>query len=169
MAASLAVYCRHSVAHLTPGEIAGALRSADLWTLARSRYISRFHVEEALVNLRIENVGANQFEEYVLSYRPVPLPQCILRRLTLVEGVHDSAMDELRTVHHPGMDKIRKHIGRSKDVVSIEVSGPGEQITALLASEIARWIAEFGDGLIARSDQTWWELDDQGAYRRILP
>lgn len=170
MAASIAVYCKRSVAEVKPVEIFAALQSADLRTLAESRYIPPYRVNDALANLKIESVGGKGFDEYALSYRPAPLPQCVVRRLTLAEGVKDPSLEQLRTVHHPGMDKIRTHVGQAKDVVCIELSpGTSQQITALLASEVARWIAEIGDGLIARSDQTWWELDDLGAYRRILP
>ena len=169
MAVSIAVYCQRSVAAVTPEEIVSALRSADLSVLARSRGLSPFWLQEALANLKVESVGSEGFDEYALSYRPAPLPQCTIRRLLLVEGAHDPALKELRAVHHPGMDKIREHVDRAKEVVSIEIGGSGQQMTALLASEIARWMAEIANGLIARSDQSWWDLDEQGVYRRILP
>ncbi len=170
MADTIAVYCKRSVVRVTPVEIFTALQAADLWTLAESRYIPPFRVQHALEDLKIESVGAGGFNEFAVSYRPAPLPQCLLRRLPLAAGTSDPALDELQSLHHPGLDRIRRHVRKAKDVVSIELSSmPDQQITALLASEIARWLAEIGDGLIARSDQTWWELDDLGAYRRILP
>lgn len=169
MAASIAVYCKRSVAEITPEEIVSALRSADFSLLVQGRGLLPFRLDDALDHLKVESVGSKGFDEYAFSYRPAPLPQCTIRRLPLVEGAHDPVLEELRTVHHPGMDKIRRHVDRAKEVVSIELDGPGQQMTALLASEIARWIADVGDGLIARSDQSWWDLDEQGVYRRILP
>lgn len=170
MPASIAVYCKRSVALITPVQVFTALQEADFWTLAESRYIPPFRVQQALGDLKIENVGSGGFLEYALSYRPAPLPQCVVRRLALAEGVHDPALDELEGLHHPGIDRIRRHVKQAKDVVTLELSSmPDQQMTALLASEIARWLAEMGDGMIARSDQTWWDLDDLAAYRRILP
>lgn len=170
MAVMISVYGKRSVAPVASEEFLMALRSADMATIAESRHLWPGWIDDALARLRIVRTESEAVTRWEFWYESSSLPQCVVRCVPLPAGAHDVELEELRTLHHPGIDQIRRHLAESVERVTLEFPEDRQQfLTAILASEAARWIAEMGDGIISRADNTWWDLDPLGAYRRILP
>ncbi len=166
----ISVYCKCSVAQTTAQELLAALQAADVSMIAQSRHLWPGLIDDVLTHLRIVRSQSEQSTRWELTYWPTDHPQCVIRCEPLAAGAHDPQLDELRTLHHPGVDKIRQHLSQAVELVTLEFPQDRHAVTtALLASEAARWFAELGDAVIARIDNTWWDLDQLGAYRRILP
>jgi hypothetical protein len=170
MPVMLSVYCKRSVAAVTSEDLLATLRSADVAMIAESRHLWLGLIDDVLTHLQIVRSQSEKSVRWELRYWPGIEPQCVIRCAALLSGARDPHLDQLRTIHHPGVDRIRRHLAESLEWVTFDFPQDRHAVTtALLASEAARWFAELGDAVIARADNSWWDLDQLGAYRRILP
>lgn len=170
MAVMISVYCKAPVATATSEELLSAIRSGDVAMIAQSRHLWPGLIDDVLGHLRIVRSESEDATRWQLWYWAGKQPQCTIRCAVLAGGASDPQLEELRGLRHPGVDRIREHLRQSVEVVTLDFPQDRHAVTtALVASEAARWFAEQGDAVIGRADNTWWDLDELGAYRRILP
>lgn len=173
MAIRYTVYCRRSAAGVTPEQLLAGSREADLHTIAENDDIPDDVIRDALRQLRIQNVDPPGFRFYRLCYRPDGVRQIDVERWQTadeVRGVAAEVLEGLEAEGHPALDRIRAHLGQTVDIVSASFgSGPGERMAPVLASEVARWLAETFGGIIRAADYSWWQLGGYGEYQPLLP
>jgi hypothetical protein len=171
MAVRYTVYCRRSVAGVTPERLLAGTREADLHTIAENDDIPDDVIVDALGQLRIENVDPQGFRFYRLCYRPDGVRQIDVERWQTAEevrGVAAEVLEDLQAEGHPALDRIRAHLGRTVDIVDASFgSAPGERMAPVLASEVTRWLAEKFGGIIRAADGSWWELGRHGEYQPL--
>ncbi len=162
MAIRYTVYCKRPVADVTPEQLLAGMQVADLHTIAENDDIPDDVIVDALGQLQIENVDQNGFRFYRLCYRPAGRRQIDVERwqtLDEVRGVVAEVLEGLEGDGHAALERIRTHLRQTVDIVDASFgSSPGEEIAPVLASEVARWLAEKFDGIIRAADATWWEL-----------
>jgi hypothetical protein len=170
MAARYTVYCKHSIAQVTPEQLLAGVRQADLHTIAEEE-VPKDQILSALRQLRIENVDASGFRFYRLCYRPAGKRQIDVDRWQTAEevrGVIAEVLDGLKG--HPALPRIRAHLEQTVDVASASFgSSPGEEMAPVLASEVTRWLAEKFDGIIRAADNSWWELGRHHEFQPLRP
>jgi hypothetical protein len=174
MAIRYTVYCKRSVAGVTPEQLLAGVQSVDLHTIAEGDEIPDEVIVEALGQLRIENVDPSGFRFYRLCYRPAGKRQIDVERWQTageVQGVAAEVLEGLEDEGHPALGRIRAHLQGTVDIVAASFgSSPGEQMAPVLASEVTRWLAEKYDGIIRAADDTWWELGPRyHEYRPLHP
>jgi hypothetical protein len=174
MAIRYTVYCKRSVAGVTPQQLLAGARVADLYTIAENDDIPNEVIEDALRQLRIENVDPSGFRFYRLCYRPTGKRQIDVERWQTedeVRAVSDEVLEDLEAKGHSAVERIRAHLQQTVDIVNASFgSSPGEQMAPVLASEVARWLAEQFDGIIRAADYSWWELGPRyHEYQRLRP
>jgi hypothetical protein len=172
MASRFTVYCKRSVADVTPEELLAGTRIADLHTIAEGDGISDDDVIlDALGQLRIENKDPSGFRFYRLCYRPDGQRQIDIDRWQIrgeVEAVIAEVLDDLAAKSHPAVARIQAHLRQTVDIVSASFgSSASEQMAPTLASEVTRWLAENYDGIIRAADHSWWELGPE--YHEYRP
>jgi hypothetical protein len=130
--------------------------------------------EAAVSNLAITDVEPERpFTFYQLIHRPGEVRQIDVERWPSRDEVEvDLAelLEDLEAGAEPLLPRIRPHLEGVVDVVSASFgSAPGEVMAPILASEVARRLAEHFDGIIRAADDGWWQLGAVGEYVRMAP
>ncbi|WP_157369151.1 hypothetical protein [Zavarzinella formosa] len=173
MAIRYTVYCRKSVAGVTPEQLLAGSREADLHTIAENDDIPDDVIVDALRQLRIQNVDPPGFRFYRLCYRPDGVRQIDVERWQTADevlAVVAEVLEGLEDKGHPALDRIRACLGQTVDIVNASFgSAPGEKMAPVLASEVTRWLAQQFDGIIRAADDSWWQLGVHGEYQPLRP
>ncbi len=173
MAIRYTVYCQRSVAGVTPEQLLAGVCEADLFTIAENNDVPDDVIEDALAQLRIENVDPQGFRWYRLCYRPAGLRQIDVERWQTADevlAVVEEELEELEAEGHPALDRLRAILGQAVDVVGASFgSSAGESMAPVLASEVTRWLAEGFGGVIRAADDSWWELGHHREYQPLRP
>jgi hypothetical protein len=171
MAIRYTVYCQNGVAGVTPEQLLAGVREFDLHTIAEDNEIPDDVIEDALEHLRIENVDPDGFRFYRLCYRPDGTRQIDIDRWQTadeVRGVVTEVLEDLGSERHPALGRVRAHLEQTVDIVSASFgSWPGQEMAPVLASEVARWLAEKFGGIIRAADDSWWELGPHHEYQPL--
>jgi hypothetical protein len=172
MAVRYTVYCKQSVARVTPEQLLAGVQEADLHTIAENDDIPDDSIVSALGQLRIEDVKPGGFCWYRLCYRPSGLRQIDVERWYTSEEVRGVATEILADIQddgHPAFARIRVHLEELVDIVNASFgSSKGEEMAPILASEVVRWLAEGYDGIIRAADGSWWCLGKHGEYKSLV-
>ena len=165
------VYCKKSVAHVTPAELLKGASAADLPALGKKASVPAEQIAAALDALRIENLKPPSFVVYRLVYRPGAMRQVDVECWDTqddVQAVLDEELEELAAEGHPHFKQIRAHLKQCVDVVDATAGAkPEEAAGRLLAAEVARWLAGQFDGIIRTADDKWWRLGPQGEFQPL--
>jgi hypothetical protein len=171
MAVRYTVYCKRSAAEVTPEQLLGGLREADLHTIAENDDVPDDIAEEAVRQLRVERVTPDGFGFYRLCYRPDGMRQIDIERWQTegeVRSVALEVLEDLAAARCPQLAKIQPHLEQTIDIIDLSFgSSGGEEMATILASESARWLAERCHGIIRAADDSWWELGQR--YHEYQP
>ena len=149
------VYCKRSVAAVTPETLLTHLKIPDYLTLGEDYDISVEAVRAALP-LRIENIDPGRFRLYHLSYgEPARRPIEIHRWETEDQhrGAVDETIDNLTIKDTARATKISDFLRTSVD--SVSVSFGVDPPAAMFAWEVVRYFASEFDGIIQADDGEW--------------
>jgi hypothetical protein len=165
------VYCKKSVAHVSPEELLKGVTAVDLPALAKKGGVPDEEFAAALDALRIENMKPGGFVVYRLFFRPHGMRQVDIEcwdRKDDVQAVIDEELEELAAEGHSHFKQIRAHLKQAVDVIDTSCgSAPGEVMARVLAAEVARWLAGRFDGIIRTADDKWWRLGPQGEFQPL--
>jgi hypothetical protein len=149
------VYCKRSVAAVTPEDLLSHLEMLDFMTLGEDYDISAAALRAARP-LKIKNVEAGKFRLYHLTYgaantRPIEIDRWE------TEGQHRSAVaetiDNLTIQDKTRAKKISDFLRTSAD--SVSVSFGIDPPAAMFAWEVVRYFASEFDGIIDADDGEW--------------
>jgi hypothetical protein len=171
MAWWITVYCRRSVSRLTPSELLAGItdrdRSAaagvDYATLAEDYGVDADAVAPALAQLavRATSDAPLDFEiGFATDGRPL-----VLHLWDAPERVAEELEEakEVRSVPATIADRLAE----TKEIVAIELGYSHlEDMGIVFAFEVARYLAQNGDGLIVDDDDAW-QVVDQGGFSPI--
>jgi hypothetical protein len=161
------VYCKKSVAHVTPAELLKGVTVADLPALAKQEGAPDEEIAAALDVLHIENLKPPGFVVYRLCHRKSGLRQVDIEcweDKSDVQAVLDEELEELAAERHPHYKPIRAHLKQCVDVIDTSIGNPNEPVARALAREVARWLAGHFDGIIRTADEKWWRLGPAGEF-----
>jgi len=172
MPAWIAVYCQKSVAHISPDQLLAEISKADLATLAEDYNVAEEQVKPARANLHIQAALQTKFDIYKLHYRtPEQRPVAIRRSAapaTVSEEVRE-ALERLEGKQGTAADKLRGHLGQVTEVISVELGWSQlKDMGIVLAYEVARSVAQVGEGYIRDDDGAWSYVDATGAFVPIM-
>jgi hypothetical protein len=159
------IYCKKSLAQVSPKDLLAGVMTADLAAVARKEGVGEEQITTALEMLRIENMKPPSFVLYRLYCRPGAVRQVEVECWESkddVQAVIDEELEELAAEGHPHFKQIRTHLKQCVDVVDSSSASSGEPMPRLLAREVARWLAGKFDGIIRTADEKWWRLGPQG-------
>lgn len=168
MAWWLTVYCRRPVSGLAPAQLLAGIRGedhetlagVDYWTLAEGFGIEDEAVVDAALDLlRVRESGATGLDCEV-CYRPEvdarPIVVHCWSAPTRV-GEELAEAEEGRSPPPTALPRLRE----AQEVVGIELGfSQLEDMGVVIAYEIARWLAQRGDGLVADDDDQWMAVED---------
>ncbi len=170
MSAFWHLYCKRTLAHLTPAALAAGIAPADFHTEAEGYEVPEEQVEAALSYLSIEAEG-DGFSRWALRYRPEGMRQVYIWRSDKPQEVAELLNEAREAVHglRKGARTIKRHLAETQEVVSIELGwGQLGDMGIVLAYEVARWLATEGDGLMRDHEDVWWILR-RGVFHRVAP
>jgi hypothetical protein len=172
MPAWLSVYCKQSVGHLTPQELLERISVADFWTLAEWYDLPEEQVDPARKQLRVESTGEEGFDVYELNYRAPGHRPVFIRRWAapaLVQEEIGEALGKLQTFRSPAANRVREDVRQASEVIGIELGWSQlEDMGIAFAYEVARTVAQVGQGVIAGLDEGWMTVDDRGGFVDLL-
>src|SRR5579885_1274868 len=138
------VYCKKSVAHVTPADLLKGVTSADLPALAKGEGAAEDDIAAALDLLHVENLKPPGFVVYRLVYRPSGMRQVDVECWEArddVQAVLDEELEELAAEGHPHFKRICAHLKQCVDVIDTSIGSPQEPVARVLGREAARWLA----------------------------
>jgi|GEM_PF-3127587 len=170
MAWWLTVYCAREIGGLEPADLLAGLRDldrdapagVDYWTLAEDYGIEDTALVDAALNvLRVDATGKGIDCEVRYQAgddaRPV-----VLHVWDDPERVAEE-LEEAADVRSPP-EQIAERLKQTKAIVGIELGASQlEDMGVVIAYEVARWLAQRGDGLIVDDDESWQVVRD-GAW-----
>lgn len=171
MAWWLTVYCRKPVSALAPKQLLAGLRDedreapagADYWTLAEHFGIDdEAVVDAALEGLRVRDANATGLGALELCYRPeAGARPIVVHCWTEPERVAEE-LEEAEEGRSPPTGVLPR-LRATKEVVGIELGfSQLEDMGIVLAYELARWLAQRGDGLVVDDDDCWMAVEGGG-------
>ncbi|MBM4782968.1 MAG: hypothetical protein GQE15_35260 [Archangiaceae bacterium] len=164
MAWWLTVYCRRPVSRLTAkqlqagitGEDATALAGVDYFTLAEDYDVADELVSPAMKALKVSKELQVSFGDS----RPI-----VVHVWSSPERVAEE-LSEVQEVRTPPKS-LRSALKDTKEIVGIELGFSHlENMGVVIAYELARYLAQKGDGVIVDDDDRWQRIDD-GAFSEI--
>lgn len=159
----ITVYCRTPVSSLTPAELLAGIRDedpsapagVDYWTLAEGFGIEDEEVVDAALDvLRVRPEQARGLDCEV-CYRPEAdarpiVVHCWREPERVAEEIQEA--EENRSPPPEALPRLRA----SREVVGLELGfSQLEDMGIVIAYELARWLAQKGDGLVADDDDQW--------------
>ncbi len=174
MSAWLSVYCRRSVTDIRRIDLLKALELADPYLAAEAYGIEdEAVVDTALAQLRLEPTSADEFRIFELHYRPAPSrPVVIDRKASPSEVqmlVQEELSESLAAAEGLGAERIRGHLAGVQEIVDFELGFQQlEDMGMVFCVQLARWIAELGEGYVKDQNGIWWEVH-AGTWRRLFP
>jgi hypothetical protein len=169
MASWISVYCRTSVGAITPAALLAGIQDRDpsasagidYLTLAEDYDVDEDVVESALECLRVES-ASKTFDTYEVHYtKPAKRPVFVRRWTDASEHVDE----ELERKKRP--PKLVTRMRATVEAIGIELGA--SQLTdfgIVVAYEIARFLAQKGDGVIVDLQHEWNEVRD-GAFKTL--
>ena len=149
------VYCKRSVAAVTPEKLLKHLEVLDFLTLGEDYGIS-VEAVKASRPLRIKNIDPKQFRLYHLSYgelgkRPVEIDRWEAEGQR--RGAVDETLDNLRIEDMARVKRISDFLRQNVD--SVSVSFGTDPPAAMYAWEVVRYFASEFDGIVKADDGEW--------------
>jgi hypothetical protein len=174
MAAWMSVYCASSVSAVTAADILADLSDADVCTIAEGFGIEDAEaVGAAMAKLRIEPASDPQDVWLRLSVRPAEYRPVVIHRWSApsrVETERAEALEQLDAVAGEGIGRVRSHLGRSVEVVGLELGWSQlDSIEIVLAWLVAEYLARVGQGLIRHECGSWWAMADRVPFQLCGP
>ncbi|MDP1918001.1 MAG: hypothetical protein Q8L14_17285 [Myxococcales bacterium] len=164
MAWWLTVYCRKPISGLTPEQLTAGITGRDPEAGAGDDYLTLaegYDVDEALVKPALRALAISKDLE--LSYgeaRPVVMH---------VWSSADRVAEELHEMHEVRAPPVSLHarLAETKEIVGLELGfSQLESMGIVLAFELARYLAQKGDGVLVDDDDRWQRVVD-GAFEDI--
>ena len=170
MAWWLTVYCREPVSTLAPLQLLAGIRDedrsapagVDYWTLAEHFGIEdETVVDAALDRLRVSadgdrGLGCEVRYQPEDDVRPIVV-HCWTEPERVAEELEEA--EEGRAPPPGALPRLRA----TKEIVAIELGfSQLEDMGIVLAYEIARWLAQKGDGLVVDDDDCWMMVEGGG-------
>jgi len=154
------VYCKRSIAAVTPEKLLKHLEIHDFWTLGEDYNISEEAVDVSLP-LRIKNARPGKFCLYHITYgkadtRPIEIDrwdtedQC--------RAAVDETIDNLTIEDKSQFKRVSDFLRASVD--SVSVSFGIDPPAAMFAWEVVRCFASEFDGIINADDGEWLKIGD---------
>lgn len=160
------VFCKKSVAGLTPKMLVDELRDADLMTLAEVLELpdgEAAAVKAMWKYFRIEHHDANDINHVELHWNAQHRPIQV-RRGPPLGGELAELLEGIETAKSKGAKRVREHLEATTEVVEFEMGIPGSHDLAATISEVlAFFVAERGDGIVLFYNREFASPDDRGA------
>jgi len=162
----ITIYCRKPVVAVSPAELLHGISRADFWTLAEQYSIDEELVDPALEVLRIEEAADSSQYEMQLIYRAAGQRQLDIYFWTNPRRVQEEIEEVLEALTDDQMlapSRVRDHLQNTSAVVAIELGAAQfRDMGIVFAFEVARWFAEYAEGLIKDDDDTWSCIEKGG-------
>lgn len=173
------MYCRRSVAHLTPSALRRELSDADLYTLAEALNLPegeeaavramkphlRVVGDEAGPNPPAGGINAATFDYAEVHYKPEGRPIQI-ERVTgapAKETVQETLNEVLPPAKTVGARRVRAHLEDTVELVEFELGIPDSlHLGATLTEVLAFFVAAEGDGLVWFYGRDWASPSNRG-------
>jgi hypothetical protein len=173
MAWWLTVYCRNSVATLDAQQLADGLRDrdpqaragVDYRSLAEEHELAEDELNEALEQLSVVAVSPKPLD-LEIRYRRDPQSRPIVVHLWTDPARVAEEIDEAGESREPP-DSVLPYLSACREVVGIELGfGQLQDMGLVLASELARYLAQKGDGVFVDDEHEWYVVAD-GEFTEI--
>jgi hypothetical protein len=154
------VFCKKSVAGLTPKMLVDELRDADLMTLAEVLELPDGEVAAVKAMwkcLRLEHDDANDINGVELHWHAEQRPIQV-RRGPPLGGELVELLEGLETAKSKGANRVREHLAATTEGI------PGSlDLAATISEVLAFFVAERGDGIVLFYNREFASPDDRGA------
>lgn len=163
----LTVYCKKSVADLQPQQLDDGLRDrdpaapagVDYDMLAEERDIDEDAVDEALERLEVVRVSPGPLDVEIRYRKDADARPIVVHLWHEPERVAEE-LDEAAENREPPEDVIGRLAGCC-EVVGVELGfGQLEDMGIVIAFELARYLAQKGDGVLVDDDDQWYAVED---------
>lgn len=160
------VFCKKSVAGVTPAELVDELRAADLMTLAE--VLDLPGGEEAAVRamwacFRLEHADPRELDGVELHWHPQQRPIQVRRGPPLHDELAE-LLDGMTERAAQGSERVRAHLEQVTEIVEFELGIPGaHHLAATITEVLAFFVAERGAGIVLFYGREFAAPDDRGA------
>jgi len=172
MSSWISIYCRSSIAEVESHQLARGLRGRDPSALAGVDYLTLaedYGVDVTLVDAALEALTVRPLRGadsgFEVHYGSETNQVVVVRRWHDADRVAEEIAEVVERRDLPSAAEPR--IRDSREVIGIELEKHHLQdMGVVLAYEVARFLAQKGDGLILNDEGTWLRVDD-GAFVTI--
>jgi hypothetical protein len=149
------VYCKRSVATVTPEQLLKHLEVLDFLTLGEDYGISVEAVNAARP-LRIKNIDTTQFRLYHLSYGELDRRPIEIDRWGTGDQHHGAVEETIANLTIEDRTRVKKISDFLRESVdSVSVSFGIDPPAAMFAWEVVRYFASEFDGIVKADDGEW--------------
>ncbi|MFN7974881.1 MAG: hypothetical protein U0166_21440 [Acidobacteriota bacterium] len=150
MPARVLVYCKKPVAHLTAEMLLRELRDADLMTLAECLDLpggEEAAVREMWRHLRM-TPETGTLDGLAISWHATQRP-IVVEAGPPLPGEIDEMLEHLPRSSAIGEERVRDHLGATREVVGFDMGIDGSlDLAATISEVLAFFVAEQGDGIV---------------------
>ena len=161
MPGQIIICCQKAIDRTDEKAILAAITRSNFHTLCDQYGLDHELVAPAISNLRVSLFNGKLSPYLLVHYQPKGKPPLIVHCLSELDGVgwFLDLLDGIEEV------SLREALRKTHVVISIPLSS--SQILdmgLLLAYEVARWVAELGNGFVQGLDGGWYRLNQYGAF-----
>lgn len=147
----------------SPEELLVHLRAVHYPTLCRQYGLDSALINPALSHLAVEGSENEHVPYFLVRYLPETQPPLVVNLVNWPDirpGLTDADQTGLPV-------SVRSHLKQAQEVYALTLrTAQLHDLGLLLAYEIARWLAQRGEGLVWGLDGSWYRLN---AYQAFIP
>lgn len=165
MAYWILVFTKHKLGQIHQDDVVAAITQSNLYTLC-----GQYGLDPALIQPALEQIDAalsvsDQQLLLVLRYGVQQHPPIVVTEWDVAVGAGSQLLREM--LENCAIPDVMQNLKETSFIYSVElVASQLGDMGLLLAYEIARWIAQRGEGLVLALDRTWYRLN---AYQAFIP
>jgi hypothetical protein len=167
MAWWLTVYCKKPVSGLQPEQLDDGLwgrdfaapAGGDYHLLAEARDIEDADVDDALEQLEVVRVSDKPLDVQIRYKQEADARPIVVHLWQEPERVAEEIEEALDNREPP--ERVKSELSACREIVGIELGfGQLQDMGFVLAFELARYLAQKGDGVIVDDENAWYAVED---------
>ena len=165
MAYRILVFNQRPLGRFSPAELLEDLRAVHYSTLCRQYGLNPALISTAMEYLAVDGSEDVDLPYFIVRYQPENQPPIVVSKVGLPEVWQGLSVKEQAILPGP----VRSHLERVQEAYSLALKEAQLfDLGLLLAYEIARWLAQSGEGLVFGLDGTWYRLNAFRAFIQVV-
>ena len=160
---TIQVFNRRSLQPLPGQDLTDALQAVHFKSLCRQYGLDSSLIQSMLTQLEVISPAEGTVPYFLLKYRAENQPALVVFQYSTDQEAGTAWLQAV--LQHAVRPQVRAHLAQTREMMGISLTEDQlEDLGLLLAYEVARWAAFWGQGLVYGLDGLWYRLNRHQAF-----